>query len=253
MPLNWADWQLPIAIVCLAYAALGVTGFGSALIAVPLLAWHWPLVEVVPVIVTLDVLASALHGGLNRSLIQWQVLRRLVPGIVLGAALGMLISRLVDSKLPLLVLGLFVVWVGLNALRRKTTRLPVVSAHSKRDWLSGLVGVMTGVLESMFGTSGPPIVAWLTRQFDDPRLVRATTPMALVFAGLIALVGFGIDGRLGGTDYPTRVALLLGPATVCLVGGHLVAGRLNADKLRAAICLLLVISGLCLSYKALAP
>jgi uncharacterized membrane protein YfcA len=253
MPLNGADWQLPIAIVCLAYTALGITGFGSALIAVPLLAWHWPLVEVVPVVVTLDVLASLLHGSLNRRWIQWQVLVRLVPGIVLGVALGTLVSRVVDSKLPLLVLGLFVIWVGANALRRKTAAHAMAAAGPSRPWLSGLVGLVTGMIEAMFGTSGPPVVAWLTRQFDDARLVRASTPVALAFAGVIALAGFGVDGRLGGNSYTTRLAVLAGPAMLCLVGGHLVAGRLNAGRLRMAICLLLVASGLSLVHKALGP
>lgn len=251
MPLSWAEWQLPIAIVCLAYAALGVTGFGSALIAVPLLAWHWPLVEVVPVVVTLDVLASLLHGGLNRRWIQWQVLVRLVPGIVVGVALGTLVSHVLDSKLPLLVLGLFVIWVGANALRRKTSAQGVAEARPTRPWLSGLVGVVTGMIEAMFGTSGPPVVAWLTRQFDDARVVRASTPAALAFAGLIALAGFGFDGRLGGTSYTTRLAVLLVPAMACLIGGHLVANRLPATQLRMAICLLLIASGLSLAVKAI--
>ena len=253
MPLNWADWHVPIAIVCLAYAALGVTGFGSALIAVPLLAWHWPLVEVVPVVVTLDVLASLLHGSLNRRWIQWQVVARLVPGIVLGVALGTLVAHVVDSKLPLLVLGLFIMWVGANALRRNTGAKAVAQAGPTRPWLSGLVGLLTGMIEAMFGTAGPPVVAWLTHQFDDARVVRASTPAALAFAGAIALAGFGLDGRLGASSYTTRLAVLAGPAMLCLVGGHLVAGRLNAKRLRMAICLLLVASGLSLVHKAISP
>ena len=40
------EW-LSVAVVLLGYTVLGLTGFGSALVIVPLLAWQWPLPEVV--------------------------------------------------------------------------------------------------------------------------------------------------------------------------------------------------------------
>ena len=33
----------PAFVVLLGYVVLGITGFGSALVIVPLLAWRWPL------------------------------------------------------------------------------------------------------------------------------------------------------------------------------------------------------------------
>ena len=34
---------LALLAVLAGYTVLGLTGFGSALVIVPLLAWHWPL------------------------------------------------------------------------------------------------------------------------------------------------------------------------------------------------------------------
>ena len=48
MEFAWADMAYPALVVTLGYVALGLTGFASALISVPLLAWRWPLVDVVP-------------------------------------------------------------------------------------------------------------------------------------------------------------------------------------------------------------
>ncbi len=36
------EWLGPMGVVLLGYTVLGLTGFGSALVIVPLLAWHWP-------------------------------------------------------------------------------------------------------------------------------------------------------------------------------------------------------------------
>ena len=41
------EWLGPVGVVLLGYTVLGLTGFGSALVIVPLLAWQWPLPEVV--------------------------------------------------------------------------------------------------------------------------------------------------------------------------------------------------------------
>ena len=46
MDLSLADGIYPALVVALAYLVLGLTGFASSLIAVPLLAWRWPLAEV---------------------------------------------------------------------------------------------------------------------------------------------------------------------------------------------------------------
>ncbi len=55
----------PIFAVLLGYIVLGITGFGSALIIVPLLSWKWPLAEVVALTLMLDVPASFFQAGLN--------------------------------------------------------------------------------------------------------------------------------------------------------------------------------------------
>ncbi|HTG11235.1 MAG TPA: sulfite exporter TauE/SafE family protein, partial [Candidatus Eisenbacteria bacterium] len=49
-------------VVFLAYWVRGMAGFGSGLIAVPLLTLMWPVTLVVPVVVALDYLGSASQG-----------------------------------------------------------------------------------------------------------------------------------------------------------------------------------------------
>ncbi len=54
MDLSLADGLYPALVVALAYVVLGLTGFASSLIAVPLLAWRWPLAELVPLALVMD-------------------------------------------------------------------------------------------------------------------------------------------------------------------------------------------------------
>lgn len=99
------------AVVLLGYAVLGLTGFGSALVIVPLLAWRWPLAEVVPLVLAMDVAASLLLGRLNLRQVRWDVVLPLWPGLLLGGLLGLWVGRLAQPAWAMAALGLYVVWV----------------------------------------------------------------------------------------------------------------------------------------------
>ena len=73
---GWMPWVHPVLTVLTGYLVLGITGFGSALIVVPLLAWRWPLPEVVALALLMDAPASALLGGLNLRQVDGREVRR---------------------------------------------------------------------------------------------------------------------------------------------------------------------------------
>lgn len=234
-----------LLVVLIGYTVLGLTGFGSALVIVPLLAWHWPLPEVVALVLVLDLPASLMHSGLNWRRVQWTELRRLLPGMVLGTLVGLWLTHHLQSRWPLLALGVYVAAVGLRALRSGQAHQPV-SAR----W--GVVyGGGIGVVEMLFGTAGPVVVAWLTRRLPDPHQVRATIPMVMAVAVLTVLSGMAWDGRLSQAALWQRWLLLILPALAGVWLGHRLAHRVPVARLRQIICALLVVSGSVLAAKAL--
>ena len=66
-----ADLVLVLCILMSAFFIRGITGFGSALISVPLLALSQPLQFAVPLVLALDFTASLVLGGLNRKQANW--------------------------------------------------------------------------------------------------------------------------------------------------------------------------------------
>jgi len=77
------------AVVFVGYFVLGIAGFGSALIIVPLLAWDWPLAMVVPLMLLIDVPAAILHTGLNFRQVMWKELPPLLPSVILAQSLAL--------------------------------------------------------------------------------------------------------------------------------------------------------------------
>jgi len=121
--------------VAAGYSVLGLTGFGSALVIVPLLAWQWPLPEVVALTLMLDLPASLMHSGLNWRQVRWSELRRLLPGMVIGTVLGLWLTHHLSSRWPLLALGVYVAGVGVRALRAGASHRPLPSAGAwSTDW-----------------------------------------------------------------------------------------------------------------------
>lgn len=242
------EWLWPMGVVLLGYTVLGLTGFGSALVIVPLLAWYWPLPEVVALTLLMDVPASAFHSGLNWRQVQWRELRRLLPGLLAGTLLGLWLLPHLNARWPLLLLllGLYVAGVGVNALRSASAR-----KESPAQIWAHPVGTAIGLVEMLFGTAGPLVVAWLSRRVADVQQMRASTPMIITVAASTVLAGMTWEGRLSNELLWQRWGVLMGIALTGVWLGHRVAHRVPVARLRQIICALLGVSGLMLVLRAL--
>ena len=247
MDLSLADGIYPALVVALAYVVLGLTGFASSLIAVPLLAWRWPLAEVVPLALVMDMLASLLMGGLNLREVRWDEFRALAPGMLLGGLVGLWLAGQVTSAWPLLLLGAYIAGVGLRALRVRreedqgahTTALAPASRRSA--WVYG-TGI--GLVVMLFATGGPLVLAWLTRRGLGARAMRASLPVIIMLAALMVLAMMALDGRLFSAALGQRLLVLLPIALAGVLVGHRLAHRFSTERLRLVSYSVLTASGL---------
>ena len=75
-------------ILLLAYFLPGITGFGSGLIAIPLLAHFLPVTFVVPMVLVLDFVASIVLSSHTHMLVRWDEIRILLPPSIIGILAG---------------------------------------------------------------------------------------------------------------------------------------------------------------------
>lgn len=104
------------AILAVAYIIRGVAGFGSGLIAVPLLTFILPLSLVVPLVVLLDYIASLSQGLKNREEIRWKELIPLIPFSIIGVVIALVFLSKVDTLLLTRALGVFIVVYAIYTL-----------------------------------------------------------------------------------------------------------------------------------------
>lgn len=233
------------AVVFVGYFVLGVAGFGSALIIVPLLAWDWPLARVVPLVLLIDVPAAILHTGLNFRQVKWRELPPLIPSVILGALAGIVLIRVTQGDGLLLCLGLYVIYIGWRGLKDA----PV--AVQLRPSMRHLAGFVMGIVETMFGTAGPVVMSWLAQRLTDPFSIRATMPMTIIGLSSIALCMVGLAGGLNDLELWNCLMLLLPFAIAGVWLGHQLALRIQAAFLKPFIYSFLCLSGLVLCARSL--
>ena len=81
----------------LAYIILGISGFGSALVSIPLLAHFLPLQSVVPLVVVVDFLATVSNGLRFREHVEVAELKLLIPAVIVGILSGVTLLATLPS------------------------------------------------------------------------------------------------------------------------------------------------------------
>ena len=79
-----------------AYSARGASGFGAAA-AMPLLGLVLPLKVLVPAWTLIGIAAGAALMGSDRKKVAWAEIAKLLPGTLIGIAVGLYVFTLLDS------------------------------------------------------------------------------------------------------------------------------------------------------------
>jgi uncharacterized membrane protein YfcA len=181
------DW-LPILLgVGVAYIVFGIAGFGTALVAGPVLIHFMPLSRIIPLLVLLDFVAA--FGNLlpsRRDVVRGELLR-LLPFMAVGCTLGVVFLLQLKSDLLLLLMGLFVTAYAVRA-----------GSESRPASLSGLwavpMGTAGGLFGALFGSGGFLYAIYLSARLEVKEQVRATQSALISCSTVVRLSLFLIAG-----------------------------------------------------------
>ncbi len=226
---------LTALVLFTAYLVRGIAGFGSGLIAIPLLTLLHPISTVVPLVVLLDFLGSAAQGLKRRETISWPDLWPLLPFTLAGVLVALYLFRSVDPALLETALGAFVVAFAVYQI------LPLPPLAGGRAWAAP-AGALGGFVGTLFGTGGPFYMMYLQVRGLDKVATRASFAAWFFVDGGMRLVGFAIVGMLS-FDLLTTLSTWLPAAALGLLMGGAVHVAIDARTFKYFISLLLVFSG----------
>ena len=248
--------EMPLAIFALAaaftfFAGLvkGVTGFAMPMIMVSSLgSFLSPELALAGLI--LPTLCSnlwqAVRQGMAAALASlrrhWRYLAIVLVFIAISAQM---VTRIPGSTL-FLILG---VPVTIFAVLQLVGWRPRVDPEKRLGAEIG-VGIFAGTIGGLSGVWGPPTVIYLTAM-DTPKAEHVRIQGVVYGAGAVVLTLSHLNSGLLRGDGLAFSALLVAPALAGLFAGFAVQDRLDQDKFRWAILVVLTVAGLNLVRRGL--
>lgn len=195
--LPWLELPPPAPLAWLAAAAIaaglarGFSGFGTALIFVPIAAMVIGPVRAVPLMTAIDLFAVVAMTHTAWNLADRREVGRLALGAVAGVPLGaMMLVHFEALTLRWIICLLIVLLLVLivSGWRFRGTPTPPVSIA---------VGVTGGAMSGIAMIGGPPVMVYLLGQGAGAQQIRAVFTLYVAAGTALAAVTFAVAGLMG--------------------------------------------------------
>lgn len=222
------------AIAFLASVCQSVTGFGFALVMVPLITAIWAVKPGVAATVMLSLFGNLMLLREVRGHVSAPRVGGLLAGFAIGLVPGLLVFKKVDEDTLRVAVGAIVL-VATLALYRA----PEIDHGHDGFGLRVLAGAISGAIGSSTSLSGPPVVLYLVGRVREIDAFRATVLAYFVPSSVLMFVSYVIVGQV------TRDVLLMAAAgaPAVLLGmpvGAWLRGHLDAQRFRIVVLVVLV-------------
>jgi uncharacterized protein len=194
--------------------------------------------------------AAAAHIRAGR--INWRLFAWMAPPSMAGAVAGGLVSGAIPETALLIVIGLTLVYFGVDILRREWRPSPDEGASTAGHTLDIRAAVVSGALIGLLGG----LVGLILGALRMPALLRWVGEVPHKAVGTNLAVGFwvgvaGVAGHLpGGVDWTALGAGAAASVPGALLGARL-TGRMSERQLLRAIGAVLVVAGAATAVQAL--
>lgn len=220
------------AAVFVAAGTQQLSGFGFALMAVPLLSLVIGTKDAVALSSLAGLAGTALMAMRLRHRTDRPVVKRLLFGAIVGMPIGIVLLRRVPAA-PLQVAVSVVVLVAVAVLasgfrlRRESPRTEVGA------------GFVSGMINTSIGVGGPPVVIVLQAAEHEQHAFRATTVSYFLVSNLIALPLFFASGVVADSTWAAGI-VAVPAALVGTLAFERVAYRVRTEQFRVLVLGLLV-------------
>ena len=226
-------------------ACQSLTGFGFALVMVPLLSLVWDVKSAVVTSTVLStvallplVLAARRHARLT-------TVAALVAGSVVGIPVGLLILEWIEPETLKIMVGVVVIAASILAYRVREVR-----ATRPRAGPALAAGAASGVLGGSTSMGGPPAIFYLLSTERNLEAFRGTLFAFFLPSGLVRIAGLAAVGRI--TPDVLRVSAIVLPALVVgTVIGAWLRHRVHEETFRLLVLVILILTSVGVIVSAL--
>jgi len=230
--------------ISLAYIIFSIAGFGTALVAGPVLVNYMPLSQVIPLLVLLD--CAAAFGKLARS--HQHVVRielaRLLPFMAIGSMAGIAVLLKTKSDVLMLAMGCFVTLYALYMLTN-----PVRISYISAAWAMPL-GMGGGLFGAIFGSGGFLYAIYLNGRINTKEKASATQSTLIGISTLVRISMLTIAGAYADLALVVTAIYLLPALMLGLWAGEHISFKMSRNTFTKLINIIILASGITLVYRA---
>lgn len=238
--LTLSAYLILAVTLLVAYVIFGIAGFGSALIASPVMALYLPLSQIVPLLALLDLCAAIINVSRDGRNAAWPELRRLVPLMVAGSLVGATILLTTRPEILLLELGVFVIGYALWSL---IGRKP---AHAFTPAAAVPFGLVGGVFSALFGSGGFIYAIYLGGRLPQKEAFRITQTTIIGLSTLTRVIIFAVAGVYMDWHLLLLALTLLPGMIIGITLGRFFTLKMSREQFLRMINLILLASGVML-------
>ena len=193
-----------VLIIVVASLIKGITGFGFALVALPLLTFWYSPKELIPVLILANLVSSVIIvlQKKERKLINHQF-KSLIYSGALFTILGVIVLKFISEDFVILIMSIFFIILSVLALIGVNYTLKLSDLSYK------IAGAFCGFLTGCISVSGPPLALFLNSAHVDNQEFREIFSWFSIVTSVIALGGYYILGML--TFKMLKLTLLILP------------------------------------------
>lgn len=232
-------WALLGLFIFISYTLEAITGFGSIVIGLSLGALLFPVAEIMPLLVTLNIFMSGFLVIKNRQHILWRLLlTRIAPLMLAGTVIGAGLRPYINNQLLVSLFAVLIITFGLRELYkiyRQFVEPPRASG------LRQLLIAGAGLTHGLFASGGPLLVFALAGCEYNRHQMRATLLVVWFSLNSLLTLHFLFNGALA-----AQGLRLLAYAPILVVGiivGEYLHRRVSELLFRKLIYLLLSVTG----------
>ncbi|MCL4762368.1 MAG: sulfite exporter TauE/SafE family protein [Burkholderiales bacterium] len=255
--MAWPDFPVgfyPVAVLAILVTGISKSGFGGGAggIAVPLMSIFIAPPEaagiMLPILCAMDLFGVHAYRGKA----SWRHLRALLPGALIGIALGGLAFGALPVDAIRLLLGIIAVTFALNRWFGLSERLAARLARAEGPpgrAAGALWGGLSGFTSTLAHAGGPPFSIWMLPQRLDKTVLVATSIVFFLVVNYAKLVPYAMLGQLNAGNL--SASLLFAPlAPLGIWIGVWLHKRMSEPTFYAISYALLFATGVKLIYDA---
>lgn len=199
------DIILLFLITFLASTIHGLTGFGYAIVSMPLLLIIFPYKTVAAVVAFIDLFLSLQLTWKLRKSINMRIILPVLLTCILGRGIGINVVMSIDEDILKISLGIVLILFSIYFHFYKE------KIKIKPTFMNGIItGLSSGVLAGLFNTGGPPLVLYYSVAARDKMEYNSSLQVIFAVSALYAVITHIIYGNIN-------------PGTIPLIGAGIVA------------------------------